>query len=119
MENKTNVSKKNYYLYVLYNQKSLTPVYIGLSSKLKQRVNRHKKDKIFDSVAVIDSYTSKKEGLTAERCLIKFVSLFPHPQIVNGLYARFSCDFSRELGMSNKLRRIEEGFYEQDKNLKI
>ena len=113
------IKQKKYYLYVLYKEKSNKPIYIGLSCNLKQRINQHRKNKDFDAVALIENYEKKDEGLIAERALIKFFSLFKNENIVNCLYARFSCDTSQVLNFNNKIKQIDRGFFDNEKNHSI
>lgn len=109
------IENKKYYLYVLYNQKTKSPIYVGLSSNLKKRISQHKTSKEFDAVTIIESYDSKKEGLIAERALIKFFSLFKSSDIVNGLYARFACDSAQVLNFNNKIKDIQSGLFDTKK----
>ena len=109
------IAQKKYYLYVLYEEKSKKPIYIGLSCNLKQRINQHKKTKVFDAVALIENYEKKEDGLIAERALIKFFSLFKSEKILNSLYARFSCDTAQVLNFNNKINEIDKGFFDNHK----
>lgn len=111
------ITQKKYYLYVLYEEKSKRPIYIGLSCNLKKRINQHRKTKVFDAVALIESFDKKDEGLIAERALIKFFSLFKNENIVNCLYARFSCDTAQVLNFNNKINQIDKGLFDKNKSL--
>ena len=66
----------NYTVYALILNKE--PVYIGMTSNIKLRINQHRKsDKTFDSFYIIESRISdKKQALAVERTLIKFISAF-------------------------------------------
>jgi len=81
---------KVYTLYVLFNKKTKMPYYIGLSGNLTQRLQQHKSkgwlNFVDNDVYFIETFESKREALAAERCLIKFFSIFPNVEIRNGLY---------------------------------
>ena len=68
------MNKKEYHLYVLLNGAS--PIYVGVSTDVKRRVRRHRKDKCFKSYYIIKSYKNKKEAYAAENALIRFNGLF-------------------------------------------
>jgi predicted GIY-YIG superfamily endonuclease len=103
-------NQKKHYLYVLYNTKTRTPKYIGLSSSIKRRVKAHLKTKDFNGVLIIESFENKNEGLAAERSLIKFFSIFKSDLIVNSLYANYAEVI--EADTCNKLDAILNGNYE-------
>jgi predicted GIY-YIG superfamily endonuclease len=98
---------KKHYLYVLYNKDKGTPVYIGVTQSLKQRVLRHEQSKDFDGVIILETFNSKKEALTAERSLIKFLSIWKIESVVNGLYLRY--DNALLLNHHNQLNKIKNG----------
>lgn len=91
MENLKNIMSKPYHVYVLYDSKCVTPVYIGMTSNLHKRIKKHISSKEgFDGALVIESFDSKEDALTCERGIIKFVSIFGSETIINGLYVKGS-----------------------------
>lgn len=70
------------------------PVYVGITTNIKKRLEQHKKSgKIFTSYYIIAVIKDKKEALQVERCLIKFISAFGH-EVYNtqdffGLYYKY------------------------------
>lgn len=103
---------RTYYLYILYNTKDLSPVYVGLSNSLKSRIKYHKTKKKFDGVMILEKFQTKIEGLAAERTLIKFLSAFRQDSIVNGLYVRYSCVlYGDPYKFLNRIKDIEKGIY--------
>jgi predicted GIY-YIG superfamily endonuclease len=81
--------EKLHHVYVLYKRNPLKPIYIGVSCSLKTRISKHKKNKYFDGVLIIESFKNKEEALSCERVMIKFFSAFKNESIINGLYANF------------------------------
>jgi predicted GIY-YIG superfamily endonuclease len=100
---------KKYHLYVLYDVSSCNPVYVGLSCSLRNRIYKHEKSKEFDGVIIIESFCNKNDGLIAERCLIKFLSIFQLESVVNGLYARYDNMIKVDNVITNKLKDIKNG----------
>ena len=97
------MEEKKYHLYVLYNVKTMKPVYIGLSCSIRNRIYKHEKNKKFDGVLIIESFKNKNEGLAAERCLIKFFSYFQLESIINGLYINICLD-NFTINLINKIK---------------
>ena len=77
-----------YLVYVLIKNKQ--PVYIGCTSNIINRINKHRKSKDFDRHVIIEKYDNKKEALSAERSLIKYVSLFESIDNINAKYSKFT-----------------------------
>ena len=75
---------KIFKLYTLI--KNDNPIYVGVTSNLKQRLISHKSDKDFDSYIIVKSYTDKKEALAAECGIIRYLSLFRSDFNINGKY---------------------------------
>lgn len=65
---------KKYSLYVLINNGR--GVYLGCSCNVKNRVSKHKEDKVFDDHIVIKTYDTKKEALASENAIIHFLAAF-------------------------------------------
>ena len=65
---------KKYCVYLLIKDKK--PVYIGCSVNLKNRLKSHRLSKDFDSYIVLKQYNDKKQALSAENALIRFISIF-------------------------------------------
>ena len=75
-------------LYVLVSKTK--PVYVGVTSNIEGRTLRHKqKGKGFDKVLEIETFSNKKEAFAAERCLIKYLSVFSDYENLNVKYVRF------------------------------
>ena len=72
---------KKYYVYLLIKDKK--PVYIGCSVNLKNRLKSHRLSKDFDSYIVLKQYNDKKEALSAENALIRFISIFGGDEWLN------------------------------------
>tara|TARA_R110000823_G_scaffold117992_2_gene241684 strand:+ start:552 stop:842 length:291 start_codon:yes stop_codon:yes gene_type:complete len=72
---------KKYYVYLLIKDKK--PVYIGCSVNLKNRLKSHRLSKDFDSYIVLKQYRDKKEALSAENALIRFISIFGGDEWLN------------------------------------
>lgn len=72
---------KKYYVYLLIKDKK--PVYIGCSVNLKNRLKSHRLSKDFDSYIVLKQYNDKKEALSAENALIRFISIFGGEEWLN------------------------------------
>ena len=100
---------KKHHLYVLYDKATVKPIYIGLSSSIKSRIANHKRDKVFDGVFIIESFDDKKQGLAAERSLIKFFSFFENDKIINAKYVRFHLENTNLHQFQNRLKHIENG----------
>lgn len=75
---------KEHSVYVLI--KHGNPVYVGYTSNIKRRINRHKKDKSFDGYIVIKTYENKELALNAESSIIRFLSIFKNSYNVNAKY---------------------------------
>ena len=77
---------KTYHVYVLVNVD--TPVYVGVTSNVIQRCQRHKHlGKVFTRHVILERYKEKKDAYTAERAIIKYLSAFGNDDNVNGKYA--------------------------------
>jgi hypothetical protein len=100
---------KKFHLYILYDTKTLKPVYVGLTSGLKNRIHKHSQTKKFDGVLIIESFDNKEQGLSAERCIIKFLSAFKLDSIVNGLYSSFEYSADVDGFHSNLINKIQNG----------
>ena len=88
--------EKKYHLYVLL--KDNNPIYIGVSTNVKNRISSHKKDKDFSEVYIIKSYSNKKEAYAAENSIIRFNGLFD----IGLINAKHVTDvFISEIGYSN------------------
>jgi len=87
------IMEKKFHLYVLYDTNKHKPIYIGITSNLKQRVKKHLKSKSFDGVWIVESFNDKKDCLIAERTLIKYLSVFIQDDLLNGLYLRYNTFF--------------------------
>jgi len=72
---------KKYEVYLLIKDKK--PVYIGCSVNLKNRLKSHRLSKDFDSYIVLKRYSDKKEALSAENALIRFISIFGGDEWLN------------------------------------
>jgi hypothetical protein len=72
---------KKYYVYLLIKDKK--PVYIGCSVNLKNRLKSHRLSKDFDSYILLKQYNDKKEALSAENALIRFISIFGGDEWLN------------------------------------
>ena len=96
---------KIYHLYLLDDVKTFKPIYVGLTRDLRNRIYKHEKTKNFDGVLILESFSDKKEGLAAERCLIKFFSHFEFESIVNGLYVNIACQMYK----TNLIKQIKNG----------
>lgn len=70
-----------YSVYILIKNKK--PVYVGCSSNVKNRISKHKSTKDFDEYIILKEYTNKKEALSAENGLIRFVSIFGGSEWLN------------------------------------
>lgn len=75
---------KIYKLYSLI--KNDKPIYVGVTSNIKQRIIAHTKNKDFDSYLIIKSYSDKKEANIAECGIIRYLSLFKNDFNINGKY---------------------------------
>lgn len=76
---------KIYHLYVLINVDE--PVYVGLSCNVQQRKAQHRSNgKVFTRHIILESFKDKQRGLDAERAIIKYLSVFPNINNVNGRY---------------------------------
>lgn len=74
-----------YFVYVLKLENN--PIYVGVTSNLEKRKMAHKySGKTFDSIVIIETFSNKVDALTAERAIIKFLSVFENHNITNGLY---------------------------------
>lgn len=100
--------EKLHHVYVLYKINPLRPVYIGCSSSLKSRIYKHKKEKDFDGVFILESFKDVEHALACEICLIKFFSAFKNESIVNGLFTRYE-DMEHLENMNNKMNKIIKG----------
>jgi predicted GIY-YIG superfamily endonuclease len=77
--------EKSYVLYVLVNID--LPVYVGTSSNIERRVIDHRyTGKEFTHHVIIESFKDKQRCLDAERCLIKYLSLFGNTENINAKY---------------------------------
>jgi len=72
---------KKYVVYLLIKDKK--PIYIGCSVNLKNRLKSHRLSKEFDSYIVLKQYSDKKEALSAENALIRFISIFGGDEWLN------------------------------------
>ena len=64
----------NYKVYVLI--RNGKAVYVGCSKNVPQRLSYHKKLKDFDNHIILKSYKTRKDALSVENGLIKFITLF-------------------------------------------
>lgn len=71
-----------WHLYILINGNN--PVYVGLTSDIETRLKNHRSKKKFERHLVLESFKDKKQGLAAERCIIKFYTLFRKHEWLNG-----------------------------------
>jgi len=69
-----------YYIYILY--KGDVPVYVGMSSNVKRRVNQHKSDKDFDSIIIACGHGNKKTAKIIENGIITLMKLI-NPDLIN------------------------------------
>lgn len=76
--------EKPYKVYVLI--KNDNPIYVGVTTNIKQRIENHKRTKDFDSYIIIKKYDDKKESLAAECGIIRYLSLFKNDFNINGKY---------------------------------
>lgn len=76
--------EKPYKVYVLI--KNDNPIYVGVTTNIKQRIENHKRTKYFDSYVIIKKYDDKKEALAAECGIIRYLSLFKNDFNINGKY---------------------------------
>lgn len=66
-------SKDFYKLYVLWlNEKA---IYVGVTTNINNRIRSHRLDKNFNKYSIIEMFENKKEAYSAERCIIKFMSV--------------------------------------------
>jgi predicted GIY-YIG superfamily endonuclease len=79
-----------YLVYVLIKDKC--PIYVGLTTNIKSRILRHRKDKLFDGYLIIEEFDKKEEAFTAERAIIKFMSITKSKKVLNGFYVRFDIE---------------------------
>lgn len=75
-------------VYVLIKDKKA--VYVGCSKNVSTRVRTHRKSKDFDSHVVLKIYKTKKEALTAENAIIRFLTLFGEGDWYNAEYILLS-----------------------------
>lgn len=78
-----------WHVYILVNRKLNSPVYVGVSTNVIRRLYKHSKTKVFDSYIILESFENKKEAYSAERGIIKYLSIFENENICNGLYMPF------------------------------
>ena len=78
------MSKQSYKVYVLI--KNDNPIYVGVTTNIKQRIENHKRIKDFDSYIIIKKYDDKKEALAAECGIIRYLSLFKNDFNINSKY---------------------------------
>ena len=83
------IQTKKWQLYVLVKSNSKTPIYVGVTSSIEQRIRKHKLLKDFDSYYIIESFEDKKSAYSAERAIIKYLSIFKNDNIKNCLYMPF------------------------------
>jgi predicted GIY-YIG superfamily endonuclease len=102
-------NQKKHHLYVLYDVETLKPIYIGLSCNLRNRIYKHEQSKKFDGVHIVESFECKKEGLAAERAIIKFLSLFQFDTIVNSLNASLVHRAELNGFFVNQIKKIKNG----------
>ena len=65
-------------------------IYVGCTGDIKNRLVYHKKDKVFDSHVIIDSFQNKQDALLCERSIIKFITLFSKGEFYNSEYINLS-----------------------------
>lgn len=70
-----------YHIYILILKEK--PIYIGCSKKVKQRISKHKKDKIFDSYMVVREFKNRNTALDFEKGMISFMMLFDSDNCLN------------------------------------
>jgi predicted GIY-YIG superfamily endonuclease len=90
--------EKPYKVYVLI--KNDNPIYVGVTTNIKQRIENHKRTKDFDSYVIIKKYDDKKEALAAECGIIRYLSLFKNEFNINGKY-EILCYQSMKMGVKN------------------
>ena len=74
-------SLKLHLVYILIKDKK--PVYVGCTSNLKNRLSKHKLTKDFDEHIILKEYVNKKEALSAENSIIRFISIFGGDEWIN------------------------------------
>jgi predicted GIY-YIG superfamily endonuclease len=79
-----------YSVYVLIKDKC--PIYVGVTTNIKNRIARHRIDKLFDGYLIIEEYHKKEDAFTAERSIIKFMSITKSEKVLNGFYVRFNIE---------------------------
>lgn len=63
------------------------PIYVGISSDIDRRIIAHKyTGKEFTRHVIIEEFQNKQRALDAERCIIKYLSLFGMESNVNAKY---------------------------------
>lgn len=62
------------YIYVLLLNNS--PIYVGKTNNLKNRISNHSKKILFDNYLVIGHYYSEDQAMIAERSAISSLSIF-------------------------------------------
>tara|TARA_R100001244_G_scaffold111328_1_gene82348 strand:+ start:515 stop:796 length:282 start_codon:yes stop_codon:yes gene_type:complete len=82
--------KKPFKVYILIKNKK--PVYIGCTNNIKNRISSHKQEKDFDEYLILKSYKTKKEALTAENSLIRFISYFGGDEWINCKQIILQCE---------------------------
>jgi len=69
------MAKEIHFLYALI--KKNKPVYVGVSSNIRNRIKQHKRNgKDFDKYVIIKRFDDKKKAFIAENSIILFNSLF-------------------------------------------
>lgn len=94
-----------WYLYVLI--KDSKCVYVGCTSDINRRKNQHKKNKIFDEIYILKTYSTKLLCLNAENSIIRFLTLFGDGNWYNAEDVLLSN--KRDLEIRNKIyeRRVD------------
>lgn len=75
------IKKEKYCVYILVKDKK--PIYVGCTFNIRSRISKHKTNKSFDEFIILKRYKDKKEALTAENSLIRFLSIFGGNEWIN------------------------------------
>lgn len=73
-----------YKLYVLTLKKH--PIYVGVSCNVEKRIKNHKPIRQFDGYVIVKEYNDKKEALSAECGIIRYLSIFENQNNTNAKY---------------------------------
>ena len=92
-----NIMENPHSVYILIKDKKA--VYVGCSKDVRTRVRAHRKSKDFDSHTILKRYKTKKEALTAENAIIRFLTLFGDCEWYNAEYILLS--YERDIKIRN------------------